>query len=264
MNCFAYSFIKCGTPPSGAITLDGVFNTLSKLDLYSMFDKPQEAIDKAAELAYNSMTAALISKEGKSINKYNKILGDRFTSTYSSTSSRIFESKPKQYIRLNKVWVNVQTTGTIQIKLVNELAVTELVSVNVVSGVTTEVELNKSFRYVQVSFATTLSGRSTYSGGLPGMLLDYSILCDYHSFICSNKDLFQSCMNYKVASILLTDGVFSGEVNQRIMQSEDYNNLKKEYEIQYELLLDTLSIKESGCFDCGSSVQAVSFLSGCS
>ena len=73
-NCFVYSFIKCGTAPSGTRTLDGVFNTLSKLDLYSMFDDPQSAIDKATELAYNSMTSALISKEGKSVNKYNEVI----------------------------------------------------------------------------------------------------------------------------------------------------------------------------------------------
>ena len=72
-NCFAYSFIKCGTAPSGVRTLDGVFNTLSKLDLYSMFDNPQDAIDKATDLAYNSMTRALLRKEGRSLNKYNEI-----------------------------------------------------------------------------------------------------------------------------------------------------------------------------------------------
>jgi hypothetical protein len=68
-------------------------------------------------------------------------------------------------------------------------------------------------------------------------------------------------MDYKVASILLTDGVFSGEIGQRIMQSEDYDNLKKEYEVEYERELDKLSIKESGCFDCGSSIQIRSFIS---
>jgi hypothetical protein len=259
-NCFVYSFIKCGTAPSGTRTLDGVFNTLSKLDLYSMFDDPQLAIDKATELAYNSMTSALISKEGKSVNKNNEILGDRFTSTYNSIQNHYFYSSPKKYYRLNKAWVNVNFTGTINIKLVNELAVVELVPVVVVAGITKEIVLNKSYRYVEVSINENVQGRSTYGCGISGMLLDYSILCDYHSFICSNKDLFQVAMDYKVASILLTDGVFSGEIGQRIMQSEDYDNLKKEYEIEYERELDKLSIKESGCFDCGSKIQAKSWL----
>lgn len=259
-NCFSYSFIKCGNAPSGVTTIDGVFNTLSKLDLYSMFDNPQEAIDKATDLAYNSMVSALLSKEGKSKNKYNEILGERFTDTYSNIQKYEFNPQAKQFIRLNKAWVNVKHTGTINIKLVNELAVVELVPVNVVSGVTTTVDLNKDFKYVEVSIADDILGRTTYRSGINGILLDYSILCDYNTFICANKDLFQIAMDYKVASILLTDGLFSGEINQRIMQSDDYNELKKEYEIQYELQLDKLSLKDSGCFNCGSQIQAVSFL----
>ncbi len=97
-NCFAYSFIKCGTPASGERTLDAVFNTLSKLDLYSMFDDPQGAIDKATEMAYNSMTSALLSKEGKSVNKYNEVLGQRFTDTYSNIQKYEFNPQAKQFI----------------------------------------------------------------------------------------------------------------------------------------------------------------------
>jgi hypothetical protein len=259
-NCFSYSFIKCGTPASGERTLDAVFNTLSKLDLYSMFDNPQEAINKAAELAYNSMTSALLSKEGKSVNKLNEVLGQRFTDTYSNIQKYEFNPQAKQFIRLNKAWVNVQYTGTVNLKLVNELAVAELVPITVVSGVTTIVELNKDFKYVEVSLAEDVQGRTTYRSGMNGILLDYSILCDYNTFICANKDLFQIAMDYKVASILLTDGLFSGEINQRIMQDEDYKELKAEYETQYSLELSSLSIKESGCFDCGSRIQAKSWL----
>lgn len=260
-NCFSYSFIKCGVAPSGVRTLDGVFTPLSKIDLYSMFDNPQDAINKATELAYNSMTSALISKEGKSVQKLNEVLGERFIDTYSTIQKYEFNAKPKQFIRLNKAIVNVQYTGTVNLKLVNELAEIELVPITVVSGVTTTITLNKDFKYVEVSLAENVQGRTTYKCGMNGMLIDYSILCDYNTFICANKDLFQVAMDYKVASILLTDGVFSGEINKRIMQSEDYDNLKKEYEIQYELQLDKLSIKESGCFNCGSKIQAVSFLS---
>lgn len=260
MNCFSYSFIKCEDAPSDARTLDGVFNTLSNMDLYSMFDKPQEAIDKACEMAYNSMTSALISKEGKSVNKHNEILGDRFTEYYSSVNTYILESVQKQFIRLNKAHINVQYTGNITLRLENELAVIENIIVPVVSGVTKTITLNKDFRYVEISIAENINGRNTKSCGINGVLLDYSILCDYSVFICANKDLFQTCMDYKVASILLTDGVFSGEINQRLMQSEDYNELKKEYETQYELQLDNLSIKESGCFDCGSRLQIRSWI----
>ena len=260
-NCFSYSFIKCGTAPSGVRTLDGVFNTLSKLDLYSMFDDPQKAIDIATELAYNSMTSALVSKEGKSVNKLNEVLGERFIDTYSTIQKYEFIAKPKQFIRLNKAIVNVQYTGTVNLKLVNELAVVELVPITVVSGVTTTIILNKDFKYVEVSLAEDVQGRTTYKCGMNGMLIDYSILCDYNTFICANKDLFQIAMDYKVASTLLTDGLFSGQINQRIMQNEDYKELKAEYETQYALELSSLSIKESGCFNCGSKIQAVSFLS---
>lgn len=260
-NCFSYSFIKCGTAPSGVRTLDGVFNTLSKLDLYSMFDNPQDAINKATELAYNSMTSALVSKEGKSVNKLNEVLGERFIDTYSTIQKYEFIAKPKQFIRLNKAIVNVQHTGTVNLKLVNELAVVELVPITVVSGVTTTITLNKDFKYVEVSLNESVQGRTTYRCGMNGILLDYSILCDYNTFICANKDLFQIAMDYKVASILLTDGLFSGEINQRIMQDDDYKELKAEYETQYALELSSLSIKESGCFNCGSKIQAVSFLS---
>ena len=259
-NCFAYSFIKCGTAPSGVRTLDGVFNTLSKLDLYSMFDNPQLAIDKATDLAYNSMTSALVSKEGRSVNKLNEVLGERFIDTYSTIQKYEFIPKPKQFVRLNKAIVNVQYTGTVNIKLVNELAVEELVPVSVVSGVTTTKVLDKDFKYVEVSLAEDVQGRTTYRSGMNGILLDYSILCDYHTFICANKELFQIAMDYKVASILLTDGLFSGEINQRIMQDDDYKELKAEYETQYALELSSLSIKESGCFNCGSRIQARSWI----
>ena len=260
MNCFSYSFIKCGTAPSGVRTLDGVFNTLSKLDLYSMFDNPQLAIDKATDLAYNSMTSALVSKEGRSVNKLNEVLGERFIETYSTIQKYEFIPKPKQFVRLNKAILNVQYTGTVNIKLVNELAVEELVPVSVVSGVTTTKVLDKDFKYVEVSLAEDVQGRTTYRSGMNGILLDYSILCDYHTFICANKDLFQIAMDYKVSSILLTDGLFSGEINQRIMQDDDYKELKAEYETQYALELSSLSIKESGCFNCGSRIQARSWI----
>ena len=259
-NCFSYSFIKCGTAPSGVRTLDGVFNTLSKLDLYSMFDNPQLAIDKATDLAYNSMTSALVSKEGRSVNKLNEVLGERFIETYSTIQKYEFIPKPKQFVRLNKAILNVQYTGTVNLKLVNELAVEELVPVAVVSGVTTTKVLDKDFKYVEVSLAEDVQGRTTYRSGMNGILLDYSILCDYHTFICANKDLFQIAMDYKVASILLTDGLFSGEINQRIMQDDDYKELKAEYETQYALELSSLSIKESGCFNCGSRIQARSWI----
>ena len=259
-NCFSYSFIKCGTAPSGVRTLDGVFNTLSKLDLYSMFDNPQLAIDKATDLAYNSMTSALVSKEGRSVNKLNEVLGERFIETYSTIQKYEFIPKPKQFVRLNKAIVNVQYTGTVNLKLVNELAVEELVPVSVVSGVTTIKVLDKDFKYVEVSLNEDVQGRTTYRSGMNGILLDYSILCDYHTFICANKDLFQIAMDYKVASILLTDGLFSGEINQRIMQDDDYKELKAEYETQYALELSSLSIKESGCFNCGSRIQARSWI----
>ena len=260
MNCFSYSFIKCGTAPSGVRTLDGVFNTLSKLDLYSMFDNPQLAIDKATDLAYNSMTSALVSKEGRSVNKLNEVLGERFIETYSTIQKYEFIPKPKQFVRLNKAILNVQYTGTVNLKLVNELAVEELVPVAVVSGVTTTKVLDKDFKYVEVSLAEDVQGRTTYRSGINGILLDYSILCDYHTFICANKDLFQIAMDYKVSSILLTDGLFSGEINQRIMQDDDYKELKAEYETQYALELSSLSIKESGCFNCGSRIQARSWI----
>lgn len=259
-NCFDYSFIKCGTPASGEVTLDAVFNTLSKLDLYGMFDDPQGAIDRATELAYSSMTTALVSKEGRINNTYNKVLGERFIDTFSNIGNYEFFSKEKQYVRLNKAYVNVNFTGTINLKLVNELAVVELVPVSVVSGVTSTVTLDKDFKYVKVSVNEDVEGRTTYACGISGVLVDYSILCDYHAFICANKEMFQTCMNYKVASILLTDGVFSGEIGQRLMQNEDYQKLKDEYEIQYERELDNLSIKESGCFNCGSRIQPVSWI----
>lgn len=261
MNCFAYSFIKCGTAPSGVTTLDGVFNTLSKLDLYSMFDNPQQSINLATELAYKSMCTALLSKEGKIVDKYNIIFGERFKDTFSNIQKCELVAKPKQYIRLNKIWLNVQFTGTVNIKLENELAVVELVPVAVVSGITKEVRLNKDFKLVEISLnETSVLGRTTYLSGINGMLIDYSVLCDYHTYICSNQELFQTCMDYKVASILLTDGVFSGEINQRIMQSEDYNNLKKEYEIEYERELDKLSLGDSGCFNCGSKMKFKSWI----
>lgn len=261
-SCFYYSFLKCQNTPFDARTLDGVFSTLQNIDLSSMFKDSQKAINLATELAYNSMCTALISKEGKSINKYNTVLGQRFTENYSGISKKTLEANNKQFIRLNTAYINVLYTGTINLKLENELAEIELVEVDVVSGITKEVSLAKDFKYVEISIVEDIKGRVVYTEGINGVLLDYSVLCDYHTFICQNKELFQSCMDYKVASILLTDGQFSGELNNRLMQPEAYGELKKEYEMQYELELDKLSIRDSGCFNCGGRLEFKSWISG--
>ena len=261
-NCFSYSFIKCGEPASGVTTLDAVFNTLSKLDLYGMFDDPQGAINRATELAYKSMSTALLSKEGKTLDQHNIIYGDRFIDTYSTIQKSEFSSKSKKFIRINKVWINVNYSGIVNVSLKNELASIQLMPVAVVAGITKELIIDKDYRYVEVTINENIQGRTTYVSGTNGLLIDYSVLCDYNIFICSNKNLFQTCMDYKVASILLTDGQFSGQINQRLMQSEDYDLLKKEYEIEYERELDKLSIKDSGCFDCPTKMKFKSWING--
>jgi hypothetical protein len=62
-------------------------------------------------------------------------------------------------------------------------------------------------------------------------------------------------MAYKIASILITEGQFSGEYNQRIMQAEDYAELKAEYETQFGLQILNLSLLESGCFNCCNKIS---------
>ncbi len=260
-NCFSYSFIKCENA-SGDRTLDAIFTPLQNIDIASMFQDPQASIDRATSLAYNAMVNALISKEGESYDKHNIILGDRFIESYSSVNRYEILTKGKQFVKINRVHVNVQYTGTINIRIENELGQVQLVPVVVVSGITTTKEIDISHKRIEITINEAVQGRSIWSSGVSGLLVDYSILCDYDSYICNNKAMFQNCMDYKVASIVLTDGVFAGEINQRIMQRDDYDKLKAEYEIEYERELDKLNLRGSGCFECGSRIKVKSWIDG--
>ena len=241
-------------------TLDSIFTPLQNIDIASMFDDPQASIDRATDLAYNSMVNALISKEGESYDKYNVILGDSFKENYTSNNWYELETRGKQIIKVNKVYINVDFTGTINIKIKNELGEETLFPSTVVAGITSELEINYSGKKLRISINESVPCRTIYTSGVSGLLVDYSVVCDYDSYICSNKLRFQNCMDYKVASIILTDGVFAGEVNQRIMQRDDYDALKKEYEIEYERELDKLDLKGSGCFECGSTIKIKSWI----
>lgn len=245
---------------SGVRTLDSIFTPLQNVDIASMFADPQSAIDRATELAYNAMVNALISKEGESYDKHNIILGDSFRDNYTNGNWYEIETRGKQNIHVNRVHINVNYSGTINVKIRNELGVETLYPTTVVAGVTKELEIGFIGKKARISINESVPCRTIYSQGASGLLVDYSLLCDYDSFICNNKAMFQNCMDYKVASIILTDGVFSGEVNKRIMQSADYDALKREYEIEYERELDKLNLKGSGCFECFTNIKIKSWI----
>lgn len=128
------------------------------------------------------------------------------------------------------------------------------------AGVTKTVTIDTAYVYVRISIVEDIRGRNVYSYGLAGALIDYTIECDYNSFICANQSRFQTAMDYKVASILLTDGGLSGEMGKRKMIETTYNELKAEYETQYAMELKNLSLQDSGCFDCPARVRITSWI----
>lgn len=226
----------------------------------SMFDNPQKSIDIATEMAYGSMVAALINKEGNSKIKRSILSGERFLEGYSNGDYEWLIAPKKQIIRINFIHINVDFTGTVNLKFVNELGQEVLVEVTgVVAGVTKTVVIDEAYNDVKISINENISGRDTYNG-VSGLLIDYTIDCDYDSFICNNKTRFQTAMDYKVASILLTDGQFSGELDKRKMIDSSYAELKAEYETQYAMELKNLSLMDSGCFDCASRIRIKSWI----
>lgn len=261
MSCFSYTFQKCREESSGARVLDDIFNVLNNYDISTMFDNPQKSIDLATDMAYRSMVSSLLSKEGKLKDKTSILLGERFMEDYSYGDYIELWAKSKESIYIDKIWLNVDFTGTVHISFVNELGVETLKEVLlVVAGVTKEVAIDLSFKYVKIKISENIEGRNTYDYSVAGMLISYSRVCDYNTYICDNKERFQTAMDFKVASILLTDGQFSGELDKRKMMSESYTELKAEYETQYQMELNNLSLMDSGCFDCGQRIKITQWI----
>lgn len=260
MNCFEYTFQKCRTSSTSGRVLDDVFTPLNNYDVSGLFDDPQKAINLASDMAYNSMTAELISNTGKLKEKRKSIKGGKFRKDYSNGSGFYeIECLDKQIIEINKVYVNVEFTGTIHLVIENELGVEEPIELEVESGITSEHVVNQAFKYAKISIQEDIPCRMTEQCGA-GLLIDYDILCDYHSYICSNKEIFQTSMDYKVASILLTNGQFSGEFGKRQMLDESYQELKAEYEAQYKMEMRNLSLLDSGCFECRKAIKVTSWV----
>jgi len=227
----------------------------------TMFDNPQKSIDIATEMAYQSMTTALIGKEGKLKNKTSILIGERFMDSYSRGGFVQLQAQSKESIHVKKVWINVDFDGIVELKFKNELGVDTIVDVeDVVAGETMEKSIDLYFKWVEISIVNDIDGRNTYTGSVSGLLIDYSRECDYHTYICDNKERFQNAMDFKVASILLTDGQFSGELDKRKMMNESYSELKAEYETQYAMELKNLSLMDSGCFECGNRIKLTSWI----
>lgn len=259
-NCFEFSLLKCKKVSSDAYVLEDFFPALSSKNVFSWFENPEKAIENATNMAYNEMVVKLIAKAGKEKRKLNARVGERFDKNFYSTSTYVEIEAPRDrysMITINNIVVNVEYTGNINIVFENELAVKELVSVDVVSGETNIVNVNKSFKYVKIYFEDKdIKGREVLGcNGINGMLIDYSMGCDFHTFICQNKELYLNAMAYKIASILITEGQFSGVMDSRKMQMEEYAELKAEYETQFQMQMKSLSIVESGCFNCCNSIQ---------
>ncbi len=261
MSCIDFTLLKCRKDESSdAYVLEDFFPSLSSKDIFSWFENPYRTIENATNMAYQEMVVKLLAKSGKENRKLNARIGDRFDKNYYSVGSYVEIEAPRDkysMITINNIVVNVQFTGTVNIVFENELAVLDVVEVEVVSGETTIKTINKSFKYVKIYFEDkTIKGREVLGcGALNGIMIDYSMGCDYNEFICQNKELFVNAMAYKIASILITEGQFSGEYNQRMMQAEDYAELKAEYETQFGLQILNLSLLESGCFNCCNKIS---------
>ena len=260
MSCIEFTLLKCKKEEtSSAYVLEDFFPSLSSKDVFSWFENPYRTIENATNMAYNEMVVKLLAKGGKENRKLNARIGQRFDKNYYSLGSYVEIEAPRDrfsMVTINNIVVNVQHTGKINVIFENELAVLDVVEVDVVSGETSIVTINKAYKYVKIYFEDTdIKGREVIGcNSLNGIMIDYSIGCDYNEFICQNKDLFVNAMAYKVASIIITEGQFSGEYNQRIMQTEDYAELKAEYETQFDLQLRSLSLSESGCFNCCNKI----------
>lgn len=261
LSCINFTLLKCKKEEtSDAYVLEDFFPSLSSKDVFSWFENPYRTIANATDMAYNEMVVKLLAKSGKENRKLNARIGQRFNKYYYSVGSYVEIEAPRDrfsMVTINNIVVNVEYTGKINIVFENELAVKDIVEVDVVNGETTIKTINKAYKYVKIYFEDKdIKGREVIGcSALNGIMIDYSMGCDFHEFICQNKDLFVNAMAYKVASIIITEGQFSGEYNQRMMQAEDYAELKAEYETQFNLQIRSLSLVESGCFNCCNKIS---------
>lgn len=240
--CFKYTLNRCG---GQGVVIDSVLPTLSSYDLYSMFKDPQKSIDIITAQALNELKATLI---GKGNMRSNIVYGERFRKEYSKGGHYDIISERGYYnkVKIQSVILNVNKTGLLDLYLEDEYGTLEIIQIPVEKDVTTKYELNKVYKRIKVWH--TEEGKATNS--VAGMLLEVEKFCDIDGYLCSIKDLIEPILVYKIASLLITEGQFSGEFNKRIMQDEDYNELKAEYETQYKLMVKTINVAESGCTNC--------------
>ena len=246
MSCFRFSLSGC-RKVTGSTLLESVLPSLSSYQLDSMLKSPQKTIDTLTESVYQIMKTELIMKGGGIQNKTIR-LGGRFGSYYSKGGVYDLISKHGIYqnLKIIRGFLNVQETGDVEIKFVDNMKKTQILVVQGVAGETVEVPINLFFEEVEI----TINKAGRNNTGVHGLLIEYQDHCDIDKYICENKDLFMMPMAYKLGSLIITEGQFSGELNQRIMQDEAYQELKREWEAQYELLMRNLSLVDSGCLNC--------------
>lgn len=255
-TCFDFSIKRC---EEVANNVDDLFASINSEELFSMFEDAESSVLKLSRDAFQITKSKLIDKAGYLHQKINQRTG-RFDDSVGLNSGYYeLESGSGAYskIVLKKAYINLDYSGTVQIKLTNELGEITTVSKVIVANTTATLDINLTFEYVKVEFVDQTKQGKYSTGYVNGLILDYDLICDVDSYLCDNRDLYLPLVKCKLGSLIITESVFSGELNKRAFQPDAYEKLRLEYETQFGLLLQEKSIKDLGCVECRNPIKSV-------
>lgn len=256
-TCFDFSIRRC---EEVANNIDDLFASINSEELFSMFEDAESSVLKLSRDAFQITKSNLIDKAGYLHQKLNQRTGRFADSNGINSGYYELESGTGAYskIKLKKAYINLDYTGSIQLKFTNELGEITTLSKSIVSNVTATLDIDTIFEYVKVEFVDqTKQGKYVSCSSVNGLILDYDLICDIDSYLCDNKELYLPLVKLKLGSLIITEGVFSGELNKRVFQPDSYEKLRLEYETQFGLLLREKNIKDLGCVECRNQIKSV-------
>lgn len=107
---------------------------------------------------------------------------------------------------------------------------------------------------------------TNFSGDPTGMSVTFNLNCSVSNFVCDRIDSFKDAFLYKLGIEFCNESIYSTRINRwTLMDREDSIELRTEFEMQYEKLIDAalkdVRIPETDeCFICNKAVNNRIFL----
>lgn len=101
-----------------------------------------------------------------------------------------------------------------------------------------------------------------------GLVLDFALICDNESFLCTMRDILGLAYLYKVVEQIFEYSIKSGGQfsNQKVTNAanneERYNLAQYNYQTELKKVLRTIQLPNGLCFSCNTSTEVKSILPG--